>query len=126
MPCIRHLRKARIIPAFPSFAGVRDRGNPIDRDRFVEGSGTAYPQEFSEAEQSRRADEARMRSNSRRVAHALTMVVLTAAVSLSGRAEAQQTGMFPLAPIRRQRVPCNQEDPTYKIYKQQYFGYHPQ
>jgi hypothetical protein len=54
------------------------------------------------------------------------MVVLTAAVSLSGRVEAQQTGMFPLAPIRRQRVPCDQEDPTYKIYKQQYFGYHPQ
>jgi hypothetical protein len=54
------------------------------------------------------------------------MVVLTGAVSLSGRVEAQQTGLFPLAPIRRQRVPCDQEDPTYKIYKQQYFGYHPQ
>ncbi len=39
--------------------------------------------------------------------------------------EAQQTGLFPLAPIRRQRVPCDREDPTYKIYKQQYFGYHP-
>src|SRR5262249_43948675 len=66
-----------------------------------------------------------MRTNSRWGAHALTMVVLTAAVSLSGRVEAQQTGLFPLAPIRRQRVPCSQEDPTYKIYKQQYFGYHP-
>ena len=75
--------------------------------------------------QSPRADEARMRTNSRRGAHALTMVVLTAAVSLSGRVEAQQTGLFPLAPIRRQRVPCDREDPTYKIYKQQYFGYHP-
>jgi hypothetical protein len=53
------------------------------------------------------------------------MVVLTAAVSLCGRAEAQQSGLFPLAPIRRQRVPCDREDPTYKIYKQQYFGYHP-
>jgi hypothetical protein len=51
--------------------------------------------------------------------------VLTAAVGLSGHVQAQQTGMFPLAPIRRQRVPCSQEDPTYKIYKQQYFGYHP-
>ncbi len=66
-----------------------------------------------------------MRTNARRGAHALTLVVLTAAVSLSGRVEAQQTGLFPLSPIRRQRVPCNQEDPTYKIYKQQYFGYHP-
>jgi hypothetical protein len=66
-----------------------------------------------------------MRTNARRGSHALTMVVLTAAVSLSGRVEAQQTGLFPLAPIRRQRVPCDREDPTYKIYKQQYFGYHP-
>lgn len=66
-----------------------------------------------------------MRTNARRGAHALTMVVLTAAVGLSGRVEAQQTGLFPLAPIRRQRVPCDQEDPTYKIYKSQYFGYHP-
>lgn len=66
-----------------------------------------------------------MRTNSRMGAHALTLVVLTGAVSLSGRVEAQQTGLFPLAPIRRQRVPCDQEDPTYKIYKHQYFGYHP-
>ena len=22
-------------------------------------------------------------------------------------------------------MPCDREDPTYKIYKQQYFGYHP-
>ncbi len=66
-----------------------------------------------------------MRTNARRGSQALTMVVLTAAVSLTGRVEAQQTGLFPLAPIRRQRVPCDREDPTYKIYKQQYFGYHP-
>jgi hypothetical protein len=56
---------------------------------------------------------------------ALTMLVLTAVVALSGRVEAQQTGLFPRAPIRRQRMPCDQEDPTYKVYKQQYFGYHP-
>lgn len=66
-----------------------------------------------------------MRTNMRRGPGALTLVVLTAAVSLSGRVEAQQTGLLPLAPIRRQRVPCDREDPTYKIYKQQYFGYHP-
>ncbi len=66
-----------------------------------------------------------MRTHSRRRAPALAMVVLTAAVGFSGPVQAQQTGLFPLAPIRRQRVPCDQEDPTYKIYKQQYFGYHP-
>ena len=66
-----------------------------------------------------------MRTKARRGTHALTMAVLTAVVCLSGRVEAQQSGLFPLAPIRRQRVPCDREDPTYKIYKQQYFGYHP-
>ncbi len=66
-----------------------------------------------------------MRTNARMGAHALTLVVLTALVGLPERAEAQQQGLFPLAPIRRQRVPCDQEDPTYKIYKSQYFGYHP-
>ena len=53
------------------------------------------------------------------------LVVLTVIVSLSERAQAQQTGLFPLAPIRRQRVPCDQEDPIYKFSKQKYFGYHP-
>jgi hypothetical protein len=66
-----------------------------------------------------------MRTKARRGTHALTMAVLTAVVCLTGRVEAQQSGLFPLAPIRRQRVPCDREDPTYKIYKQQYFGYHP-
>jgi hypothetical protein len=66
-----------------------------------------------------------MRTHSRRRAQALAIVVLTAAVGYCGHVEAQQTGLFPRAPIRRQRVPCDQEDPTYKIYKQQYFGYHP-
>ena len=56
---------------------------------------------------------------------ALVMAVLTMAVSLSERAQAQQTGLFPLAPIRRERPPCPNEDPVYKYYKQQYFGYHP-
>ena len=66
-----------------------------------------------------------MRTNLRRGRRALVLVGLTWAVSLAGRAQAQQTGLFPLAPIRRQRVPCEQADPVYKIYKQQYFGYHP-
>jgi hypothetical protein len=53
------------------------------------------------------------------------MTVLALVVSLSERVQAQQSGLFPLAPIRRERPPCANEDPIYKIYKQQYFGYHP-
>jgi hypothetical protein len=56
---------------------------------------------------------------------ALVMAVLTMAVSLSERAQAQQTGLFPLSTIRRERPPCQNEDPVYKYYKQRYFGYHP-
>jgi hypothetical protein len=37
----------------------------------------------------------------------------------------QQGGLFPLAPIKRERVPCPMEDPVYQLYRQQYFGYHP-
>lgn len=48
-----------------------------------------------------------------------------AVVVFSEWAAAQQTGLFPLAPIRRQRVPCSHEDPVYKLYREQYFGYHP-
>lgn len=66
-----------------------------------------------------------MRTNSRMMTRVLTLVVLTGAVGFAERVQAQQTGLFPLAPIQRKRVPCDQEDPTYKLYKQQYFGYHP-
>ena len=40
-------------------------------------------------------------------------------------ASAQQTGLFPLAPIRRERVPCPMEDPLYGLYRSQYYGYFP-
>jgi len=40
-------------------------------------------------------------------------------------AEAQQGGLFPLAPIRRERVPCEMENPIYGLYRNEYFGYHP-
>lgn len=40
-------------------------------------------------------------------------------------AQAQHTGLFPLRSIRRERVPCPNEDPVYRLYRQQYFGYHP-
>jgi hypothetical protein len=66
-----------------------------------------------------------MRTNSRSGGRALVWAVLTLVVSLSQRVQAQQSGLFPLAPIRRERPPCQNEDPVYKYYKQQYFGYHP-
>lgn len=53
------------------------------------------------------------------------LLAVAASVVLSESAQAQQTGLFPLHPIKRQRVPCSQEDPVYRIYKDQYFGYHP-
>jgi hypothetical protein len=55
----------------------------------------------------------------------LVLAVLTLIVSMPELARAQQAGLFPLAPIKRQRVPCDQEDPVYKVYKEKYFGYHP-
>jgi hypothetical protein len=66
-----------------------------------------------------------MVTNSRRASLALVVGVLSILVGGSERALAQQTGLFPLAPIRRQRVPCDQEDAIYKINKQKFFGYHP-
>jgi hypothetical protein len=66
-----------------------------------------------------------MLTNSRRGVRALAMAALTLIVGLPERAWAQQTGLFPLAPIRRQRPACDNEDPLYKVYKYQYYGYHP-
>jgi hypothetical protein len=66
-----------------------------------------------------------MRSDCRRRGGRLVLAVVAVVISLPGLAQAQQTGLFPTAPVRRQRPPCDQEDPVYKIYKQQYFGYHP-
>jgi hypothetical protein len=51
--------------------------------------------------------------------------VLTVVLSLPELAQAQQSGLFPLQPIKRHRIPCDQEDPLYKTYKHQYFGYYP-
>jgi hypothetical protein len=53
------------------------------------------------------------------------LTVLTVLASLSGVAQAQQSGLFPLHPIKRQRVPCPNEDPIYKLYRTQYYGYYP-
>jgi hypothetical protein len=57
--------------------------------------------------------------------HGLVLGVLTLLVGLPGLAEAQVSGLFPLHPIKRQRVPCPEEDPVYRVYRSQYFGYHP-
>lgn len=54
-----------------------------------------------------------------------TLAAGMAVLVFSEWAVAQQMGLFPLAPIRRQRVPCNHEDPVYGLYREQYFGYHP-
>jgi hypothetical protein len=48
-------------------------------------------------------------------------VVLIGPVS----AHAQQMGLFPLQDVRRKRVPCANEDPMYRVVRQEYFGYHP-
>jgi hypothetical protein len=66
-----------------------------------------------------------MRTNSRIRGQVLVLAALTVVVSLPELAKAQQTGLFPLAPIKRQRVRCDQEAPEYKLYKHKYFGYHP-
>jgi hypothetical protein len=67
-----------------------------------------------------------MRTNSRRRGRGLALAVIAAvSASLPQMARAQQSGLFPLHPIKRHRVPCPQEDPIYKINKYQYFGYHP-
>jgi hypothetical protein len=66
-----------------------------------------------------------MLTNSWRRETRLVLGVLTVLVSVSGLAQAQQSGLFPNHPIRRQRVPCPNEDPVYKLYRSQYFGYHP-
>jgi len=51
--------------------------------------------------------------------------VIAVSASLPQMAWAQQSGLLPLHPIKRHRVPCPQEDPIYKINKYQYFGYNP-
>jgi hypothetical protein len=66
-----------------------------------------------------------MRTKSRTRSRGLVLAAIWVLVLLPELARAQTSGLFPLAPIRRQRVPCDQEDPAYKIVKERYFGYHP-
>jgi hypothetical protein len=53
------------------------------------------------------------------------LAVFTVLTSLTGLAQAQQNGLFPLHPIQRERVPCPAEEPIYKLYRSQYYGYYP-
>jgi hypothetical protein len=67
-----------------------------------------------------------MRTKSRTRSRGVVLAVLSLAVFLPELAQAQQTGLFPLAPAyHRQRVPCDQEHPAYKTIKEKYFGHHP-
>ncbi len=66
-----------------------------------------------------------MRTNSRRRGRGLALAVIALSASLPQMAWAQQSGLFPNCFIKRHRVPCDHEDPIYKINKYQYFGYHP-
>jgi hypothetical protein len=66
-----------------------------------------------------------MRTRSRRRLGWLAAWALAVVVGGPELAHAQQGGLFPLAPIRRQRPPCALEDPVYKLYRHEYYGYHP-
>jgi hypothetical protein len=125
IPSIRHLRKTRRFAAFSRFSGGIPSIDPIERDRLLEEMGLPPPKDYGGEPSQPRRNEARMRTIFRRRSHGLVLAALTLIVGLAERAQAQQSGLFPLAPIRRQRVPCDQQDPTYKIHKYQYFGYHP-
>ena len=56
---------------------------------------------------------------------ALVMAVLTMAVSLVRASAGSADRSVPAGTDpHRERPPCPEEDPVYKYYKQQYFGYH--
>jgi hypothetical protein len=66
-----------------------------------------------------------MLTKSKRGRPGMALGVLTVLLSFTGFAQAQQSGLFPLHPIKRHRVPCPSEDPIYKLYRNQYYGYFP-
>ena len=117
--------KPEVLLFFPVSLKQSRAGDPIERIRIDLRRGTASVPGFRRRTKSTRQDEARMRTKSRSRARGLVLAVLTLIVSMPELAHAQQSGLFPLAPIKRQRIPCDQEDPVYKIYKEKYFGYHP-
>ena len=66
-----------------------------------------------------------MLKQTRRLFRSQVIWGITLALLAPTLAQAQQTGLFPLSPIRRQRVPCAAEDPVYRRYRQDYYGYYP-
>lgn len=63
--------------------------------------------------------------NSRRRFRSPAAWALVVVLGAPALVEAQQSGLFPNASINRERVPCPHEDPVYRLYRHQYFGYHP-
>lgn len=55
----------------------------------------------------------------------LSFGALAVVLGLPALAQAQSASLFPNREIRRERVPCCQEDPVYGIYRRQYYGYFP-
>lgn len=66
--------------------------------------------------------EARMEIMATRRFSMPAMLGLALVLGLPMLAEAQ---LFPNATIKRQRVSCLNEDPVYRMYRQQYYGYFP-
>jgi hypothetical protein len=66
-----------------------------------------------------------MRTRSRRRSGWSAAGALAFVLGLPTLADAQTTELFPFARLNRKRVPCEMEDPVYKMYRQQYYGYHP-
>ena len=66
-----------------------------------------------------------MRNDTRRRFRSPVAWALALVFGVPALAEAQQSGLFPLRPIKRERVPCPMEDPVYRLNREQYFGYFP-
>src|SRR5262249_19237576 len=69
--------------------------------------------------------ETRMETKIRRRWRSPAVWAVVGLLGLPALAEAQVSGLFPNGVIRRQRVPCEMEDPVYKHYRHEFFGYHP-
>ena len=124
--------KTRISPRFcnlPDFVSILQipyseiRLRP-DRTNLTYQCGPRQ-ESFRRGPQSPATCEARMLINSRRRFRSPAAWALVVVFGAPALVEAQQSGLFPNAPINRERVPCPHEDPVYRLYRHQYFGYHP-
>lgn len=95
-----------------------------ENDRGTSG-GTPHQVGFEASPVTRNPGEARMLTKvwSRLRSQAVwTLLLIVGAPTF---VQAQQTGLFPLRPIRRERVPCPAEDPVYRLHREQFYGYFP-